>query len=324
MRGSGGFGREGRQTDALTRHTRARRYAKGSYYENGGTYEINICNMEEGHHFLGLLGGYHCAEYDLYAETFTGGECAEIEHKGYKSKPKELKMDHFHLDHCEAGAFRFFKIHVDAKDADANLLIETEALSDATTPDALTTYLYPGQIPLDLKTQYLDDFSAERIWTLSVNKHELHEGDYYVGVKCGAAKVNFRILPLLVKAHLYDGHSQHGEVCPGDWVHHYFELPPEMTSAGGGGHGAAEGGHRKALAAVGAPGRQLQAKVGTNIKFKIDIHTGDTYLMTRPSQPPIHLSPPYNYAVENESGHAYYEVRACGRRAGRSGGLTDM
>ena len=58
----------------------------------------------------------------------------EIEHKGYKSKPKELKMDH--LDHCEAGAFRFFKIHVDAEDADANLLIETEALSDATTPDA--------------------------------------------------------------------------------------------------------------------------------------------------------------------------------------------
>ena len=167
LRGSGGSAGPAARDGRLTRHTRAGRYAKGSYYENGGTYEINICNMEEGHHFLGLLGGYHCAEYDLYAETFTGGECAEVEHKGYKSKPKELKMDHFHLDHCEAGAFRFFKIHVDAKDADANLLIETEALSDATTPDALTTYLYPGQIPLDLKTQYLDDFSAERIWTLS-------------------------------------------------------------------------------------------------------------------------------------------------------------
>ena len=64
--------------------------------------------------------------------------------------------------------------------------------------------------------------------------------------------------------------------------------------------------------------------MGTNIKFKIEIHTGDTYLMTRPLKPPINLSPPYNYAVENESGHAYYEVSTRGRRAGRGGrGLTE-
>ena len=56
------------------------------------------------------------------------------------------------------------------------------------------------------------------ILSVAVSSHDLHEGNYFVSVEANTdAPVAFRIVAMLIRAELDDGHKQHGELCPNEW-----------------------------------------------------------------------------------------------------------
>ena len=88
--------------------------------------ELQLCNLEEGDHYLGLRGGESCAVYDVIAEEFTG-ECRELDHHGTTSDTKrasELQVDHYVRSHVEAQGYADFYVYVDDAHANDNLIIE--------------------------------------------------------------------------------------------------------------------------------------------------------------------------------------------------------
>jgi len=88
--------------------------------------ELELCNLEEGDHYLGLRGGVSCAVYDVIAEEFTG-DCSELDHHGTTSdmaRATELSVDHFERSTVAAGGYADFYVYVDDDHSHDNLIIE--------------------------------------------------------------------------------------------------------------------------------------------------------------------------------------------------------
>ena len=79
--------------------------------------------------------------------------------------------------------------------------------------DAISTYLYPDIIPDDRHTEFKQEFSSTGSWAVQVNEHDLHAGEYFISVRCGAMPVAFKVVPFLVKSKLEDHEHIHAEVC---------------------------------------------------------------------------------------------------------------
>ena len=98
----------------------------GYLSETDWVVELQLCNLEEGDHYLGLRGGESCAVYDVLAEEFTG-ECHELDHHGTTSdtaRASELRVDHFIHSHVEAGGYADFYVYVDEAHSHDNLILE--------------------------------------------------------------------------------------------------------------------------------------------------------------------------------------------------------
>ena len=93
-------------------------------------------------------------------------------------------------------------------------------LSGLNNPSSIVLSLYrDGYIPADRKTEYYADRAPKNgILSVAVSSHDLHEGNYFVSVEANTdAPVAFRIVAMLIRAELDDGHKQHGEICPNEW-----------------------------------------------------------------------------------------------------------
>ena len=147
-----------------------------------------------------------------------------------------------------------------------------------------------------------------------MSQHDLLEGMYYLSVRCGPGLVHYRVLTQLIQAHIQDGATVHGEICPGDWVYHYYPYVPEVegnsTADSGGGGG---GGHGRRLQAHGGAGDHQ------NLRFTLKLHSGDMFYLTRHNYPPIKLIPPFRAtdAYHQLSTGEYVEVELCTVEVGR-------
>ena len=76
-----------------------------------------------------------------------------------------------------------------------------------------------GYIPADRKTEhYAVRAGKTGILSVAVSSHDLQEGNYFVSVEANTdVPVAFRIVAMLIRAELDDGHKQHGELCPNEW-----------------------------------------------------------------------------------------------------------
>ena len=193
-------------------------------YFNQSAYQtrVEICDMEIGRHYLGLLGGELCGVYDVYAETFTG-ECRELDSHSVASdttRATELRVDHFARGTVASGGYEDYFVFVDDARAQDNLIIELEDLSGLNNPQSIVLYLYQdGYIPADRKTEHYADMAAKNgILSVAVSSHDLHAGNYFVTVQANTdVPVAFRLVAMLIKAELEAGKMQHGEICPNEW-----------------------------------------------------------------------------------------------------------
>ena len=81
----------------------------------------------------------------------------------------------------------------------------------------------------------------------------------------------------------------HGEICPGSWIYHYYEY----------GSSSSDDSHRRRLRS------DASAAVKHHVEFHIFKYTGDFYYLTKHNSPPIKLLPPYEYANQTTI-HSYH------------------
>jgi len=286
--------------------------------------DVYLCNLEAGNHYLGLLGGDHCAEYEVGIEVLDAAaypDCAELEETEEtlaSEKAHKLSFGHFELGSCEPGAYEDFFIHIDADESDSNVVFEVEDLTDPGNPEAIALFLYPDKLPKDHKTERFSDYGHKGLYSVAVNSHDLHAGDYFVAVRCGAHHTQFRILAELIPAKLVDDGHVAGVVCPGELIyHHYFySSDPNATAH----HGT--GAHRRRALLAGAPsgGDSYNSTEFQNVKFTLKLHTGDLRYLTSHGVPPLKLIPPYQTtsAVEQFAAHEYDKIGICNIKHGES------
>ena len=122
-----------------------------------------------------------------------------------------------------------------------------------------------------------------------VNLLELAESGLdtvFVSVRCGPEPVTFRILGEHVKAELETDHPLRGEVCPGGWVYHYFDMPAAHPT---------------------------EAENATAL-LRVDVHAfaGSVDFTIASEHPPIRIAPPYGSAGAGQDSLA----SVCGAEAG--------
>jgi hypothetical protein len=247
----------------------------------------------------------------VYGHSAGTDDCHELHatSQGYGSNLPALWENHFYYDMCEPYGYIDYQFEVTHDMADQNLVLEVEDLGSSDNPESLSTYLYFGSIPLDRKTERYKDVSSDGLWTNAISQHDLQEGTYFLSVRCGPELVHYRVLTQLIQAHIADGATVHGEICPGDWVYHYYPYVPEIVGNGtvsdtGGGHG-----------------RRLQSHGidHQNLRFTVKLHSGDLFYLTRHNYPPIKLIPPFRATAAEEqfATGEYTAVELCNVEVGR-------
>ena len=264
---------------------------------------IDMCGCEDAeqeHSYLALVGGRHCASYEVRAIDITdlsGGpkKCHELAHSSSngetaaQSWATEMSPHHFEYGSCREGEWVDYSLKLRAEDAHYNYLIEVEDLSAAggvsNNQEALSLHLYTkGYIPDDRQTDYSHDLAYEGIYSIAINLHNFHEGTSYFSVQCKpyVSMRRFRVVVYAVESQLQLGHEYHGEVCPGEWVYHSYRVPEDS-------HGL------------------------TSLTFHVVKHTGDLEMVVRHDVVPVKLVPPFTH-VALETTEA--DVQVCNSKPG--------
>eukprot|EP01044_Picomonas_judraskeda_P001184 COSAG03_NODE_65_length_15137_cov_3.350446_6_plen_879_part_00 len=173
------------------------------------------------------------------------------------------------------------------------MVVTVQEQSGTIVTDAISAYLYPDVIPDDRRTEFKQEFSSTGSWAVQVSEHDLHAGDYFISVRCGAMPVSFKVIPFLVKSKLEDHEHIHAEVCPGGWAYHHVNIA--QTKA------ALQSAHRW------TPGHPL------HIKVELQLFTGDLKYTRRWDEAPIKLTPPYakTTAAEQLLSHQHATMQLC-------------
>ena len=66
------------------------------------------------------------------------------------------------------------------------MVVIVQEPSGRVVTDAIGAYLYPDAIPDDRRTEFKQEFSSTGSWAVQVSEHDLHAGDYFISVRCGA------------------------------------------------------------------------------------------------------------------------------------------
>lgn len=209
------------------------------------------------------------------------------------------------LGNCKAGGWYDAFIDVSRYDMQNNLIFELEDMGKTGALDAVSVFMWAGEIPLTRKSQYFTDRSFDDVYSLAISKHEfepfLHDGSSMVriffGVLCGAKDVEFRSFVSFVKSKMDTSHAAHGEVCPGDWVYHYLPIDDALISAAANSGSAAmlSFHRRRRLAGVSPRSRKLAAAAtdepGVHVKLRIIKNKGSMNLMYDLNSKPLRLIP---------------------------------
>ena len=262
-------------------------YEHADSADGSTNHTAKVCHAETGRQYIGLSGGEHCAEYEMYVNLIPAeDECKEVTHKCADEAEcdvscKPLWLNHFVYDSCTPGEYKDFLLNIDDKNAASNLIFEVENLDKRNLrPEALGIYIYKGNLPADRHSETKEEFSADGVWGIVVSEHDLKSGSYYLSVKCtGEQSVRFRVLALLSESNLHIGEPVHGEVAPGSWAHYHFEVPEA-------------------------------SEVPYRVTFQLKLFTGDVKMRTTVDYPPIKLIPPYQVTEETEhrAGGAYEHI----------------
>ena len=93
--------------------------------------------------------------------------------------------------------------------------------------------------------------------------------------------MHFRLVSHLVHAGVQEHHAQHGSVCPGQFVYHYFDVPTYDE--------------------------------GNDVTWSFELHSGDVYYLTRHAHAPLKLTQPYDHADSEDHvlHRTHTEVQNC-------------
>eukprot|EP01044_Picomonas_judraskeda_P001185 COSAG03_NODE_65_length_15137_cov_3.350446_7_plen_940_part_00 len=198
-----------------------------------GTERVSICNVEHGRSYLGLHGGHHCAMYEVAVHVYSDSdsECEEMTHSrsaDSHGELEELQFEHNLIRSCTAGSFVDFYVNIlnqaERSTPGINFAVEVENLSQHLDPEALSLYLYDGEIPANRVTELRQEYSADGVYSVTVNANEVRAGQYFVSVRCGHNPIRFRLLPRAIQAELYPGDIVSASVCPGSEILHFFDV----------------------------------------------------------------------------------------------------
>ena len=142
-----------------------------------------FCNMKPGNQYwIALLGGEHCAAYDLHVTKLPrntsfceSGEYSLVQNEEDTSGLTELKKEVPTYGTCTPGAYvdYYLPLTWDA-DSDENLRFQLELLGGATRPEAVSLLTYGnGYMPVDRKTEYYTDRSVDGIYSVTINVIDL-------------------------------------------------------------------------------------------------------------------------------------------------------
>jgi hypothetical protein len=263
-----------------------------------GVYtEASLCAVEEGKQFFALRGQGHCAEYELYLDVVShDSTCAEMVHDcegdDCSVQCDDIELDQFVYATCAPDSWYDFKLEVTSDNADSNLAVTAEDMSIYRTPEAISLHMYTeGEIPIDRHTEHRTLFAPDGVWGLGLGSHDLKPATYFFSVKCGAEPQRFRILAELIHAAVHEGDLITGEICPGQWMYHYYTADSHDFTAG----------------------QHL------HVDFQVKLYTGDIEYMTRHGHPPIKLVPPYAETSATEQlAHGTEHVSICDVEHGTS------
>ena len=321
---------------AVTRHSAAPLKLVPPYVSLGASTtnlstSIDMCNVESGQMFLGLLGDSEstgCMQYDVTVEEFTG-PCIELLHQPDLDPAaiadQTLPIEHFERASCEPYQWYdfYFPVSPGQVAVEDNFVFETEIISDQYELGALSVHLFDGTIPLDRVTQLVSDTPDGGIYSIAIPSIELHAGAYYLSVRCGPNPQRFRVVAFEIRGRLTGpGDYVHGEICPGEYIYHSIHptfAPPAPPALSGGGnashssnatHGTnsstpSSGRRRLAIdrmrRRLGAAGPATAVEVGGNMMFTFTKHQGDFIFMSLiGDHPPTRKQPPSRTLHYNE------------------------
>ncbi|KAK3262971.1 hypothetical protein CYMTET_28204 [Cymbomonas tetramitiformis] len=241
-----------------------------------GTFNVAyVCNAKEGKNYMAMIGGDRCALYRLAVETVDGEqECTDFEHDPGEEEYQALRFDEFYTGLGSPSSWTDFYLYVSEEDAESNLVIEVEDLSqhgsEAVSPMALEVCLYEDFVPADRKTPFCDSWSNSRRWVVSRSSYDLVPGAIYVSVRTDshAVDMKYRILARLVPSEIEDGTYVRSTICPGDTYFHHVN--------------------------------HSRSEEPLDIKYTIELLKGDMYFRINEGTPPLSLSAPYQHAIYEE------------------------
>ena len=140
--------------------------------------DTQVCNAVPGETvYLGMLGGYHAAGYEIIAsELPAGAPCEEPPHTMAATADsytmQELKDATLTIGSCEAGGWYDAYVDVSAINMHNNLLFELEDLEHSSALDAVSVYLWAEEIPPSRVSEYFTLRSYNSIYSLAVSMHE--------------------------------------------------------------------------------------------------------------------------------------------------------
>ena len=76
----------------------------------GANHTTQICHAETGRQYIGLAGGEHCAEYEIYADVAAEQPtCTELKHickKDCEIQCTQMLLHHYEYDSCVPGEYK--------------------------------------------------------------------------------------------------------------------------------------------------------------------------------------------------------------------------
>jgi len=209
------------------------------------TQVVDMCNVEEGRMYLGLLGEASvagCFSYDVTVEEWMDNAthvCSEDIHAEAIDPAtladRTLPVDHMERASCEPYEWFDFYFPVDSHmlDEQDNFVFEVEQLSDQAEDNTLSVHLFSETIPDHRTTEIVTSTPSDGIYSLAIPSNELRAISYYLSIKCGPTRERFRTAAFLIRGKLLGpADAVHGELCPNEWIYHSLALDGASSGSG--------------------------------------------------------------------------------------------
>uniref|UniRef100_A0A7S3S6K1 Uncharacterized protein n=2 Tax=Emiliania huxleyi TaxID=2903 RepID=A0A7S3S6K1_EMIHU len=313
--------------DLVTRHGQAPvKLVPPFKYMGADEYEgsISLCNIKPGERlYLGMLGGDHCASYEVFATPLNASTpCEEPLHAPLHAgaQAQALIVDKIAFGSCNAYAWQDWSIALDAHEMQDNFIFELQTRSSALRLNGLSVSLFIDEIPLSRVSEIVAHTAHDGIYAISLSSHDFEpiagqNRRLFFGVKCGSLPVRYQVVTHLMHSEIHAEEIAHGEACPGDWIYHSIALDEHLAhmtpysslvaarSAANARLGVGtSSSHRRRMVSTG------DTSSSTHLLVVVEKVVGSMAIRPEFNQAPLVLVPPYKYMHEEE-GHS--ELTIC-------------